>query len=224
MKKPRSAQACLANPGTYDNDLNSIGRLQFRNFYRRGRVKCLFEEKKKLKTSKDRTYSPVSSSIPIDVEVPFKRLASFEPMARRDSRLKIEMLSRTPENVGPGSYSLHLNTIANKQQQTVKKKQLTASRNHYMNFVFSLSPEDAQTASNRQPEDGLHQNALKEPVQSKSIPVMLTAQEENLLKSRLVSFGALYDKIKLRESLQRGKLSKHGEFREAAQPSLQALR
>ena len=126
--------------------------------------------------------------------------------------------------MGPGAHLLTHDSIASKQQQATRKKELSAVRNNYKNYVFDVYTEEPKPYASRPADESDHKSTEKEHVQSKSNPAFLSTQEENFIKSRLVSFGALYDKIKLRESLQRGKLSKHGEFREAAQPAPEALR
>lgn len=156
---------------------------------------------------------------------------------RRISRLQIEQVQRTGENVGPGSYEIDRKSIGGKQVEANKKRQLVAVKNRYLNRVFTLP--NIEDPFLLQKSDNIAESSVKSSFRARkknpsSIPSpkafntrssrfkskdnTMQREEEDFISSKLVAFGSMYDRLKIRQTFINSKKIKTGEFRQAALP------
>ena len=154
-----------------------------------------------------------------------------EMQARKEkqnsNRLNLESTA-TSEEVGPGVYNLEKNTIRQRLEDWMIRKEHCTVRNNYQNYVFPsrvdfLGAPVVPVSEQLNNASHIKRGKVPRPAESKeaSPPPGGQPQETDYVRSKLAKLGSLYDKIRLRESLAAGSLHPEPhEYRKAPMPAL----
>lgn len=119
----------------------------------------------------------------------------------------------TEEGVGPGKYDIEKETIAKKLEDWLERKRTFSIRNNYQNYIFPVKMETREDCFTETVADQLHLSTqikqkrfLGEPLAQSDLGKQNDSQSD-YVKSKIMKLGALYEKTKLRETIQKGKIA-----------------
>lgn len=146
-----------------------------------------------------------------------------------ESRLIIEAKG-TPEHIGPGTYDIETEAIVRKLQDWMERKQSYCLRNHYQNYIFPVKDDTRESFFNESVAEQLHLSSqikhkrfLSQSLNESQIGKQNESQSD-YVKSKIAKLGSLYEKIKLRDTINKSRLSpSYREYRPAAMPTQEAI-
>ena len=144
-----------------------------------------------------------------------------------DGRLDLEAKG-TPEHIGPGTYDVKKDTIVKKMDDWNSRKHSYSMRNHYQNYIFPLKDDTRESFLNESVAEQLH---ISSQIKHKRF-ISQSMNESNIgkhndsqtdyVKGKIAKLGSLYEKLKLRDIINRSRISpEYGEYRPAAMPNHQ---